>query len=122
MFSSIEKWLWAQAANTATLLENNTFTPTRDLSPFQQTFGKRKRIIFTLVHKFDEMCITIHHDNSQQAKLANHGNPGIWVGFAEGHPVVTYHAFNTKTRKISLTKDTTFLDKSFGEWNKVKKL
>ena len=35
--------LWAEAANTATLLENNLVTPNRDASPFQQFLGNRKR-------------------------------------------------------------------------------
>ena len=46
---------------------------------------------------------------------------GIWLGFREGHPLGTYHAFNPKPRKISLTKDATFLVMSFGEWNTVEK-
>ena len=29
--------------------------------------------------------------------------------------------FNSKTRKISLTKAATFLDKFYDEWNKVEK-
>ena len=34
--------LWAEAANTAMLLENNLITPNRTLSPFQHFFGKGK--------------------------------------------------------------------------------
>ena len=35
--------LWAEAANTAMLLENNLITPSRTLSPFQHFLGKGKR-------------------------------------------------------------------------------
>ena len=34
--------LWAEAANTATLLENNLVIPTRDLSLFEQLFGRER--------------------------------------------------------------------------------
>ena len=39
--------LWAQATNTATLLENNPNTPMKGLSPFQQAFEKEKRKVLT---------------------------------------------------------------------------
>ena len=36
----LQSGLWAEAANTAMLLENNPITPNRTLSPFQQFFEK----------------------------------------------------------------------------------
>ena len=39
----LQNSLWVEAANTATILENNLITPTRTLSPFQQFFGKGKQ-------------------------------------------------------------------------------
>ena len=62
--------LWAKAAITAILLENNLISPNRELSPFQHLLGKGKGIILSSVHKFGEMCITTYQDNSHQAKLA----------------------------------------------------
>ena len=69
--------LWTEAANTATLLENNLFTPSKDSSAFQQSFGKGKRNILSLVQKFGEICITTYRHNSHWAKIANHGNKCI---------------------------------------------
>ena len=54
------------------------------------------------------MCITTHRDNTHQVKLANHGAPGIQVGFAEDNPTATYWILNPKTKIIILTKDMTF--------------
>ena len=56
------------------------------------------------------------------AKLANGVTQGIWVGFTKGHPVGNYHLLNMKAIKISPTKDVNFLQRPFGEWNKVEKL
>ena len=91
------------------LLEKNLITPHRITN-----FGKGKRSTLILVQKIDEMCITTYRDNFYQAKLANQGAPGIWVGFAEVYPIGTYWVFNPKTKKIILTKDVTFLQSHMG--------
>ena len=57
------------------------------------------------MQQFGEMCITTYRDNTNQAKLANQGTPGIWVGYPEGHPTGIYQVFNPKTKKIILARD-----------------
>ena len=96
--------LWAEAANTAMLLKKNLLTLNRNLSPFQQFFGKGKRSILSLMQKFDEMHITTYRDNIYQARLANQGTPGFWVGYAEGHLTGMYQDFNPKSKKIISTR------------------
>ena len=113
--------LWAEPANTATLLENNLFTPNRTLSSFQQFYGKGKKHVLTSVQKFGEICITTYKDNTHWAELANHGTPSIWVSYTENHPTGTCQIFNSKTKKIILTRDVTFLQKSYGEYSQVDK-
>ena len=73
------------------------------------------------MQKFGEMCIATFKDNTHRAKLANRGTPGIWVGYAENHPTSIYCIFYHKTKRIILTRDVTFLNKSYGEYNKVEK-
>ena len=73
------------------------------------------------MQKFGEMCITTFKDNTHRAKLANWGTTGIWVGWAENHPTGTYRIFNPKAKWIILTRDVTFLQKSYGEYSKVEK-
>ena len=92
--------LWAEAANTATLLENNLTTPSRTLSPFQQFFGKGKKNDLTSMQKFGEMCIATYKDNNHWAKLANCGTPGIWVGYAKNYPLVHTGFSTQKPKKI----------------------
>ena len=50
----LQSCLWAEAVNTATLLENNLVTQNRTLSPFQQFFGKGKKNVLTSMQKFGE--------------------------------------------------------------------
>ena len=50
------------------------------------------------MQKFGEMCVDTLMDNTHQAKLANQGSPGIWVGYTKNHPTSTYQIFNPKTK------------------------
>ena len=63
----------------------------------------------------------MYKDYSHGAKSVNQGTPSIWVGYAEGHPIGTYQIFNPKKKKIALTWDMTFLQRSYGEYTKVEK-
>ena len=67
------------------------------------------------------MCITTYRNNTHWAKLANQGKPYIWVDYAEGHCTSAYWVFNPKTKKITSTRDVTFLQKSYGEYSKGEK-
>ena len=74
------------------------------------------------MQKFGEMCITIYRDNTHHAKLANHGAPGIWAGYAHGHPTSTYQVFKPKKNKIILMQDMSFLQKSYSDYSKFEKI
>ena len=117
----MQSGLWAEVANTATYLDNHLTTPNRSLITFQQFFGKGKSHVLTSMQKFGEMCIATFKDNTHQAKLANCGIPGIWVGYMENHHTDTYRIFNPKTKGIILIRDVTFLNKSYDEYHKVEK-
>ena len=56
-----------------------------NLSPFQQIFGNKTWILS-------------HKNNTHQAKLANQGTPGVWVGYMEGCPTGTYQIFIPKQK------------------------
>ena len=60
----LQSSLWAEAANTAMLLENHLIIPNKILSSFQQFFGKGKKSFLTLMQKIGEMCITTYKVNS----------------------------------------------------------
>ena len=54
------------------------------------------------MQKFSEVCIAIFRGDKHWAKLANHGDPGIWVGYADAHPIGTYQVFILKTKRYFL--------------------
>ena len=47
------------------------------------------------------MCLVTYRDNTHQVKLTNQGIPGIWVGYADGHPTGTYWVFNPGQKDYS---------------------
>ena len=54
---------WAEAANTAKLLDNIMLTNNRNSSPFQQFFGKgMKSIVPILARKFGEMVVVYQNN------------------------------------------------------------
>ena len=73
------------------------------------------------MQKFGERCIATYKDNFYWTKLANPGTPIIWVGYTEDHLAGTYQIFNPKFKKIILTWNVTFLQKSYGKYTKVDK-
>ena len=66
------------------------------------------------------MCVITQWNKFHHAKLANHGTPGIWLGYTDDHPTSAYQVFNPKAKKIILTRDLSFLQKSYRDYNKVK--
>ena len=104
-FSSfLRNSLWTEAAKTATLLENDLFTPTRDLRPFQQFFGKGKKSILTWVPQYNEMCKSTHHDNSHWTKLANQGTLVIGLVSQKVIQLIPYECSTPKQKSQSNKK------------------
>ncbi len=44
----------------------------------------------------------------------------IWIGFADNHASKCYKLLNPETKQVVISRDVTFLDKSFGDWANVK--
>ena len=53
--------------------------------------------------------------------MFNQGIAGIWIGYNVRHPFGTYRILNPKTNKISLTRNVTFLNKSYRDGAKIEK-
>ena len=41
----------------------------------------------------------------------------VWLRCTDGHVVGKYSIYNTKTKKVILTHDVTFIQKYFADWN-----
>jgi hypothetical protein len=111
---------WAEAANTATVLDNILLTNNRDSSPFQQFFGKRiKSIVSISTRKFGEMVV-VYQNNKMAAKIKDRGTTCIWLGYAADHAAGTYRVYNPQTKQVIFTRDVQLLNQTYGEYHKAK--
>eukprot|EP00984_Skeletonema_dohrnii_P022875 scaffold11976_cov67-Skeletonema_dohrnii-CCMP3373.AAC.1 len=112
--------LWAEAANTSTILDNILISGTRDATPFQQFFGKgAKSIVPISTRKFGEMVVVTKNQH-HIAKLKSRGETCIWLGYAANHAAGTYRIYNPRTRQVILSRDVHFLKETYGEYTAAK--
>ncbi len=117
--SSLRNQLWAEAAQTATVLQNSLVSQQGAMSPYHQFFGKRRTSILDTVQRFGEICI-VANQGAIMNKMQNRGKHCIWLGFADNHASKCYRLLNLETKRIVISRDVIFLDKSFGDWANVK--
>ena len=111
------KRLWAEAANTATDLDNMLLKQGETTNSFHKFFGKGVKSIIPMnsAKKFGEMVVVANRNNVK-AKLDDRGKTCIWLGYAKDHAIGTYRVYNPKTNKVLLTRDVTFLRESHNDW------
>ena len=90
--SSMKNQLWAEAANTATMLQNNLVSMQGVQSLFHQFFEN----ILAKIHRFGEIFNVASHSTIKN-KLHNHGKHCIWLGFADNHASNCYRLLNPQT-------------------------
>ncbi len=54
--------------------------------------------------------------------MQNQGKHCICLGFADNHASKCYRLLNPETKRVVISMDVTFLDKSFGHWANVKEI
>ena len=89
------------------------------MSPYHQFFGEGRTSILDTVQRFGEICIVANRVAIMN-KMQNRGKHCIWLGFADNHASKCYRLLNLETKRVVISRDVTFLDKSFGDWANVK--
>lgn len=115
--------IWAEAVNTATKLENLLVTPRKKTSTFSEFHSGKSITPIKNLHKFGKMCVakdqTVH-----KAKIGDRGILCFFVEYADNHSGSTFWLLNANTHCPILSRDVTFLNKSYEDWTKedVKKI
>jgi hypothetical protein len=93
--TDLRKFLWAEAANWATNVENCLVTANKPILSYFQFYNKPPLLPH---HPFNEIGIVTNSQNSQiQAKLTNRGIPCLNLGLAANHSSDVYQMLNLKT-------------------------
>ncbi|KAM2091058.1 hypothetical protein ACFX1T_029593 [Malus domestica] len=104
---------WAEAVNTAVYLINRC--PTKALKksiPFEAYSGRKPGIAHLKI--FGSLCY-VHIPSNLRHKLEQNSHKCIFVGY--GSSEKGYRLFDPISRKIVLSRDVTFDEDSFWDWN-----
>jgi hypothetical protein len=112
--------LWAEAAATATLIENAVVTKQRNKSPHEEFYGVEPKYVRNL-RTFGEVGVVLNHAlGKSRGKLKDRGRPCLFLGYGRNQAEDVYRMFNLETRKVITTRDVIWLNKTYGEFKKTK--
>ena len=112
--------LWAEAASTATKLDNISVHDNDSKSPHELFFGYRTKYE-THLRTFGEIAVmTKSNTNKVNAKLDDRGMICIFLGYPKDHAGDTYRVLNPQTNKTMITRDLIWLHKLYHEHYQIK--
>ena len=109
--------LWAEAANTATNLENALVYEKDDRSSYEKFWNKQPDYARYL-RRFGEMAVIKVHSKIK-GKLKDKGKTVMFVGYSSNSSPDTYRFYDPKTKKINISRDVTWLNKTYGDWKGI---
>jgi len=101
--------LWAECAATATLLDNILVDKDGESNYFK--FHKRHPSFIKNLHPFGQEAVVADR-TPIKSKLLDRGVKCYFVGYTANHASDVFRFFKPDTRKIILSRDVTWLDKS----------
>ena len=105
--------LWTECANCVTQQSNICVKAGRELSPYEEFYG-RKAIYEKSLRVFGEMGIRTVRKGHQD-KLDDRGDICIFVGYPEIHYHDTYRLFKMQTKTIVESRDVRWIGKIYKE-------
>ena len=103
--------LWTEAASTATKLDN-ILCDDKEESPHRKFYGEDPEYERYL-RTFGEMgIVTVDPGGAIKSKLEDRGIKCMFLGYASNHAGNVYRMLNLKTRKVLITRDVRWLEKS----------
>ena len=90
-------------------------------TPHEQFYGKLPEYARSL-QTFGEIAIATNPAirGQPKAKLTNHGDVSMFLGYSEDHAEGVFHFLKLKTNKVTHSKDATWMGQMWGEFYKIK--
>ncbi len=112
--------LWAECARTATMIENN-MPDKKDENPPSVKLYQRQSSWMKNLRTFGEIAVVNNTSKSKIAKkLENKGKICMLVGYSEEHPKGTYRFMDLNTKKVIMSRDVSWMNKTWGEYQGIK--
>jgi hypothetical protein len=119
MNGKMREGLWAEAANTATLLENIVVHPGETKCPYEKFYGNLPNWMRYL-RVFGEIGVVKEHGDIK-GKLKNRGRLATFIGYPNSsHAGNVYRFFTLDKKSIILSRDVQWMRKMWGEFSKTK--
>jgi Reverse transcriptase (RNA-dependent DNA polymerase) len=112
--NGVRSGVWAECAKTVTFLSNITTIKVQQKCPFQLLYGCKPKLAPSL-RFFGEMGV-VTTKKDIQGKLKNRGMTCMFMGYSVDHSNDVYRMLNLETKKIILSRDIVWLNRSYTEW------
>jgi hypothetical protein len=110
--------LWPHSALLVTSLEN-TIVDQKGSTPHFMLTGTNPNWVKNL-RTFGEIGIVYTKPTKIRNKLENRGSSCIFIGYPDDHTSNVFRFYNPKTYAVILSRNVYWLNKSYGEFYKVK--
>ena len=111
--------MWCEAASCATDLDNILMGKEDTMTKYSAFFGKEPQYLCHL-RLFGEMCVTTEISNKKtRTKLDPRGRLSMFIGYSDLHAGDVYRFLHIKTSKVIFSRDTQWLNKTWGEHYKM---
>jgi hypothetical protein len=115
----IRNGIWAEAAHTASDLEN-ALVSSRQNTPAYQLLTKKEFPIVSGLHPFGELAVIATSASRKiRGKLDDRGRICIYLGRSLNHSVEIGRFLNLTSNHVILSRDITWLVKTYGEWKGI---
>jgi hypothetical protein len=117
--ATLRHGLWAEAAATATLIENTIVTKDKLTAPYVRFFGKEPEYVRNL-RTFGEIGVVLNHAQQKiRGKLADRGRACLFLGYSANHAVDVYRMLNLETRRVIHTRDIIWMNQTYGQYKNI---
>ena len=111
----IREGVWAEAAKTATQIEDLIVTESKPVAAFHR-FYNIKTFKLTKMHPFGEIVVVERNSNrGMKGKLENRGRACMYLGHAENHTDEVYRFLDLDTLRVIMSRDVIWLGKNYAE-------
>ncbi len=101
--------LWAEAAHTATVLDNITVNEKKGKSPYEMFYKKKSKLITgNHLRTFGEKGLMANPTNIK-SKLQNRGKEVLFLGYTDCHSTDVYRVFFLATQRAKLTRNVRWI-------------
>ena len=107
--------LWAEAANTATMLNNILVKEEGRKSPHFQVYNSEAKYVNNL-RQFGELAVVTNRKGTIQNKTENKGRTCMFVGYPSDSPSKTFRMFDFAKGSIIKSRDVTWLNRTYSTW------